>query len=139
MLLDALHAGFAMVACRLLQGCGHRGQGVLQPASGFLLQGLRLSIVLQAQGPLLEAGAGCQGMERLTLLQALIGQAQLLQEDAPGDGVNQQVVTEQQQAPGLSPRQVEEHSPRQRPFSQVQAGLHLITALLHATGLLLFR
>src|SRR5205085_738619 len=86
---------------------------------------------------LLEAVAGRQRLQRLTLLQALIGQAQLLQEDAPGDGVDQQVVAEQQQAPGLGTRQVEEHRSRQRPVFQVQAGLHLITALLHAASLLL--
>ena len=110
---------------------------MLEPVGSFLLHGLRLGIVLQAQGPLLEAATDRQRLQGFSLLQALIGQAQLLQEDAPGDGVNHQVVADQQQAPGLGPGQVEEHGSRQWPGSQMQAGLLLVTALLHAASLLL--
>src|SRR5207245_11792127 len=129
----------AIIVCRLSQGPGSRWQGVLQPEAGFLLYGLTVHIVLQALGPLLEAAAGRLRLQRQPLLQALIGPTQVLQQDAPGDGVDHQVMTEQQQAPGLLSRQVEEHGTRQWPVLQVQAGLLLATALAQAAGLLLLR
>src|SRR5437868_3925271 len=114
MLFDALHPTLAIGSRRLSQGLRSRWQGVLEPEAGFLLHGLRLHIVLQALSPLLEAAAGWQRLQRLPLLQALIGTTQLLEQDAPGDRVDHQVMTDQQQAPGLLSRQAEEHGTRQR-------------------------
>src|SRR2546430_616325 len=136
MLLDALYLALTIGSCWVVDRQGRHRAALLQPEVGFLLHGVRLYIVLQALGPLLEAAASRLRLQRQPLLQALIGLAQVLQQDAPGDGVDHQVMTEQQQAPGLLSRQVEEHGTRQWPVLQVQAGLLLATALAHAAGLL---
>src|SRR2546429_379555 len=44
--------------------------------------------------PLLETAAGRLQLQGLPLLQALIGPTQLVEQDAPGDGVDHQVMTE---------------------------------------------
>src|SRR2546421_8893660 len=139
MLLDALYLALTIGSCWVVDRQGRHRAALLQPEVGFLLHGVRLYIVLQALGPLLETAASRLRLQRQPLLQALIGPTQVLQQDAPGDGVDHQVMTEQQQAPGLLSRQAEEHRTCQWPALQVQAGLVLATEAAQATDLLFLR
>lgn len=100
------------------EGHGRRRCGLLQPVGSLLLQHLRLRIGLQALRPRLEAAPTPYRTEGRSLQHMRIGPVQVSEQHTPGDGIDHQMVTDQQQAPGRCPCQTEEHGADQHPGLQ---------------------
>ena len=93
----------------------------------------------QSSGPSLEGGRLGWQLHRLSLAELSVGGLQILQQDAPGDAVDRQVMYHDQQPAGLACPQVKVGCPQQRPHRQVQAGLYLYRCCLKGWTLLLLR
>ena len=62
-------------------------------------------------------------MHRLGSAELSVGRPEILQQDAPGDAIDDQVVHDDEQAARLLWAEVKEGDPQQGPFRQVQARL----------------
>ncbi|MNJ50209.1 hypothetical protein D3C77_454720 [compost metagenome] len=84
----------------------------------------------QAFGPRLErAGLGHQ-LRRLTVVQLLVDLLQVVEEDAPGHAVDDQMMDHQQQTLAAV-GQAHQHRAQQRPVAEVEAALRCIAHIEH--------